>query len=192
MISKKLTGCLSEDDIPRAVLSKYNARCTMSQMYSVRRDTNLSPWPAFTLMETWKYLNATHTWSMVIMSHEAAKHFREIAKNSSVFMILDNTDVSVKVRGDNELEKSIMNSQRGADSREESNLVKAPKPHPTGTKHALEICKEVGALRQGAQTIKKIAETARNKCKIAEELLELDKQRSMIGLFIVPGIDEGL
>lgn len=57
-------------------------------------------------------------------------------------------------------------------------------------KRAIEHAKQVIELHKGAGAIEKMADASRKRAKVAEEMIDLDKQRSMIALFSMPGTDE--
>lgn len=57
---------------------------------------------------------------------------------------------------------------------------------------SLEMTRQMQALQRGAHGIKKLAEAAAKRTNIAEEILSVGRQQSMISLFSMPGTDKFL
>lgn len=64
------------------------------------------------------------------------------------------------------------------------------KARPSGDKRALKLSRQFNALKNWAKAIEKIAKPSNKKCKIFQEMLDLDCQRLMIDLFSPSGTDE--
>lgn len=68
----------------------------------------------------------------------------------------------------------------------------ARKERPTGTKRASEVTKQVAALNKGADSIEKLVEASLKRTKIAENMLEIERQQSLVALFSMPGTEAAM
>lgn len=67
-----------------------------------------------------------------------------------------------------------------------------PRRRPIGNKRSLEATKQYHALGKGADGITKLAEASNKRNKVAEEMLSVEKQQSLIALFSMPGTNPEL
>lgn len=171
--AKKPTGGPSEDDIERAAVAVYNGEGTIGQMYTFIRDRTSDVGEPFPYKQALSYLRTTHTWNIIM---DADKKKKETSRNDS--SVTENTPQTN--HNDN------INSETASVDNNHSSSSTAQK-RPVGTKRALEQSKQYSALHKGADAIEAIAETSRKKVKIAEEMMSIDKQKSMIALFSMPG-----
>lgn len=53
------------------------------------------------------------------------------------------------------------------------------------------MSKQIAALHRGADGIEKLVEASLKRTKLAEEMLLIDQQRSIVALFFIPGTELG-
>lgn len=179
---KNPTGCPTDDDINRASLAVYNNEATVLQISSFLQDKTVYCGPQSVFMEALQYLRATHTWSMIKVSQNANRQNVEMPTEEIVQV---NEDCSCT--DDHVFSTPIL--QKNKDIITLQNVSKE-KAHPSIQKGALEISRQLNALKNGVEATKKVAEAANEKCKIFQKMLDLDRLRSMIDLFPTPEMDE--
>jgi len=186
--AKKPTGDPSEEDIERASLAVYNGDARIGDMYTYISDRTVDPGPDFPFRDALWYLRNTNAWSLVVLS----KQNKETAKRS-----IQQTEESIGehaasdggAEGQSPGNRSSSSSAVPTPTHPNPGNVNGKKERPVGAKRALEISKQVSALHRGAEGIEKLAEASYKRTKVAEDMLQVEKQQSMIALFSMPGTD---
>ena len=87
-----------------------------------------------------------------------------------------------EIGGDEQVRSTNETADNNIDSNTSSSRSEKRK-RPVGTKRALEISKQVLALHKGAEAMEKLAEASQKRTKLAVNLIEIDKQNSLVALF---------
>lgn len=192
------TGSPTEEQIERAALAIYNGEATLSQMYTYLTDRTMDVGTEFQFAHDLKFMRTTHTWDMIL----AAQSNRSAARTPSMpnFSTANNDACIANEHERGESESLMQSSARPTEEIESSEISQASShtatatevKRPMGTKRAMENTKQAIALHKGADAIEKMAEASRKRAKIAEEMLELDRKKSMIALFSMPGTNEAM
>lgn len=185
--AKKPTGDPTEEDIERAALAVYNGDAKVCDLYTYLRDFSVSAGPEFPLKDALFYLRQTNTWAYILLSRQsrvaqsAGREYECANMRGEVEAELGHNGESRNVKTPSPVESAPAG---GSDSVKEEMCRR-----PTGPKRALEISKQVAALHKGADGIEKLARAAHKRTKVAEEVVKIQKQQSMIALFSMPGTD---
>lgn len=192
MKSRDPTGSPTDEQFERAALAVYNGEATISQMYTYFRDRTVDAGVDFQFSEALKFLRSTYTWDMV----SASKSNRSTTPTSVAHdvdgfqqQLVSSTETVEQPNG--EIQSPEISQPPSAIPSQSATPTES-KVRPAGTKRALENAKQMLALHKGAEAIEKMAEASRKRTKIAEQMLALDKQKSMVTLFSMPGTDEGM
>lgn len=70
--------------------------------------------------------------------------------------------------------------------------IREDKSKQIGSKRSLKMSRQVSVLNQSAEAIEKISEACQKKCKISEKMLSIEKDRSMVASFPMPGTNESM
>ena len=183
------TGSPTDEQIERAALAVYNGEANLSQMYSYFTDRTKDAGSAFVFYDSLKFFRTTHTWKMISVSKS-----KNVALHQPQAPTVSPSENEDTVVANDEASQSLAKVNFESPSPQLSHPPsQSPTPtRPSGTKRSIDNAKQMLALHKGAEAIEKMAEASRKRTKIAQEMLELDKQKSMVALFSMPGTDEGI
>lgn len=170
---------------------RWNGEATISQMYSFFNDRTNDAGPEFPFYEALKYLRTTHTWDMILCS-QTCRSTSSTAPETPAVKNSSNNDLSLLNDSENVVQTSneIESPKVSQPSSCEATTTECKRP--TRMKRAIDTAKQVIALHKGADVIEKMAEASRKHAKVAEQMLDLDRRKSMIALFSTLGTDEML
>lgn len=181
ILSRKPTGSPSDADIARAALAVYNGEGNISNMYTYITDNTISVGTEFQFKQAYDYLKTTESWKALITSR--SKVNVEITDDVQRHSSSDEVQLDGAVIGNED--STVIGNEDNSNTPAST----PKKERPMGNKRALEHSKQLVILSKGAKAIEEIAESSRKKAKVAEGLLEVQKQKSYIDLFSLPGTD---
>lgn len=176
--SRQPTGAPTDEDIERAALAVYNGEDTIGQMYSFLLSRTVDVGPEFPFKQALTYLRSTHTWVLLLQSQQDREK-----KNATIQQLNGQTANTGNEAQEGE---SVVESVTESPTPQTPSAPSDKGERPTGKKRALELSKQSMALHKGATAIDKLAEASCKRTKLAEEMLQVDKQRSLIQLFSMP------
>ena len=178
--AKQPTGSPSEKDLQRAVQAVYNGDATIADMYTYLRDESIDLGATFPFIDCLSFLRQTIAWSMLVESKNKKRSTSVAAaseNNSSAQSAgpKPNVTTTEDFGGPAAFEPKSLERQR-----------------PTGTKRALQDKQHYVVLKSGADGIARLAEASQKRNKVAEEMLAVEKQQSLVALFSMPGTNSSL
>lgn len=191
--AKNPTGSPSEEDITRAAQAVYNGDATIANMYTYFRDSSVDAGAQFPFLDCLWYLRQTISWQFIVSSKQKK---REKRIQESGLPLEDGMLEDLPSTPEGVADPPI-NSPH-ATRRAAANIVQNNEPtsmaqrRPKGSKRALESTKQYHALIKGASGIESLAQASQKRNKVAEEMLSVEKQQSLVALFSMPGTDSVL
>lgn len=188
--NRKPTGSPSNEDINRAALAIYNGESTIGQMYTFLRGRTVDGGSEFQFKEALDFLRSTHTWNLLLESQrdseknqlDASAHLVDEINQRPDDRERDNSMILSDIRPSD----TPVNDNENTDPVAHSPASKEKAKRPIGKKRALDNSTHAAALHKGANAIERLAQASAKRTKLAEDMLKVEEERSMIDLFSMP------
>lgn len=190
LLARKPTGSPTESDIERAALAVYNGEANLSHMYTYLRDSSIGVGAEFPYKEAYKYLKTTETWKVLQLSRSKVDAVDRLTTENSPLINCETPIEQVVTDAINASNDAINN---GSKNHSESNSVDSRQEkyrrseRPIGNKRLLEQSKQIAVLNRGAMAVEQLAESSRKKARVAEGMLEVERQKGLVDLFSMSG-----
>ena len=175
MHAKTPTGAPSDEDFIRAATAVFNADANISNMYSFFQDKDLETGPKFEFLDALLFLRSTRQWDLVVQSKLEGRKRDQGKDGMGEMGSASGGSSDILASEANDVEESIVPN------------VTPEKAVRVGSKRAHAFSSQANALHRGADGIEQLAKAAKRRNDIAEQLLDVEKQKAITDLFRLPG-----